>query len=348
MLLSLLALVVFSSRAVCDEELGFDLNIGNAINVFANYGDLCQVIRVISTEFDHDSDEDTTESSEKDTDTFAEKNLKVFKNATSYEVKISDSFDDMMDIVFCDTSEELFERYFEGFQIEGTNKSWKAFMGDWDTYEILKTFGIYDISQDHCCYVLVKLAKTHETRQLAPLINITLKDYIQRSVDELNANNTANIRQFMKEYGTHYIESYSKGNAIYQVFKYKRARYTSIKNDIRRRGRGKKWTEDTLRYYFSSFFLKQIGNIKVASGNTTVEKWARKNLKDSQYLFSRPTLFKLYYSPILVYKLKNLLDNGALLSMKLKTLKPLFKDTEKRDKYVEIVENDLKLWETNI
>ena len=42
-----------------------------------------------------------------------------------------------------------------------------------------------------------------------------------------------------------------------------------------------------------------------------------------------------------------MLDNGALLGLGLKILRPLFKDKYKRDKYAEIVENDLKLWEVN-
>jgi torso-like protein len=95
-------------------------------------------------------------------------------------------------------------------------------------------------------------------------------------------------------------------------------------------------------YVLMSTFYKQV-----ASGNKTVEEWARKNLRDSQYLYSRPSLLKLHYSPNLAYKLNEMLDNGALLGLNLKTLKPLFKDRNKSQKYAEVVENDLQLWEIN-
>lgn len=85
----------------------------------------------------------------------------------------------------------------------------------------------------------------------------------------------------------------------------------------------------------------------MASGNKRIEEWARDNLRDSQYLFSRPSLLRLYYNAKLAIMLNDMLDNGALLGLGLKILRPLFKDKYKRDKYAEIVENDMKLWEVN-
>lgn len=87
---------------------------------------------------------------------------------------------------------------------------------------------------------------------------------------------------------------------------------------------------------------------QLASGNKAIETWARQNLRDSQYLYSRPSLLRLHYSPHLAYKLINVLDNAALIGINLKTLKPLFKDRRKAEMYAEIVENDMKLWEINV
>lgn len=42
-----------------------------------------------------------------------------------------------------------------------------------------------------------------------------------------------------------------------------------------------------------------------------------------------------------------MMDDGALLGLNLKTLKPIFEDKETGDMFAEIVENDLKLWEVN-
>lgn len=98
-------------------------------------------------------------------------------------------------------------------------------------------------------------------------------------------------------------------------------------------------------YVYSSHYIKSLPQI--ASGNKTIETWARSNLRDIQYLYSRPSLLRLHYNPVLVNKLNELMDNGALLGLGLKTLRPLFKDKHKADKYAEIVENDLLLWEIN-
>lgn len=55
----------------------------------------------------------------------------------------------------------------------------------------------------------------------------------------------------------------------------------------------------------------------------------------------------MYYNPGLLSKLNELMDSGALMGIGLKTLRPIFKDQYKADKYAEIVENDLQLWENN-
>ncbi|CAH0719161.1 unnamed protein product, partial [Brenthis ino] len=334
----LLFLVVFVCCGLCGSEegdLGYSLRIGNAIDVFANYGDLSQVTQVVSADYE---DSDMVEP-------FREKNIKVFDNVTSKESP-GDAMVDM-NILLCETFEDLLTTYFQNFNIEGTEKPWKAFLGDWIHDEIMRTFGIeFDFKPDNCCYVLVKLSKVHKSVQMDSTKDVRVKAYVQREIDRLNASDTTSVRRFMKSYGTHYIDSYVTGNFIYQVFKYKRSGYNLLKSYIRLRER-RKMNSDNLRFYFSSYFLKQVGDIRIASGNKTIEEWARDNLRDSQYLYSRPSLLRLHYNSVLAFKLNKMLDNGALLGLGLKILRPLFKDRYKRDKYGEIVENDMKLWEIN-
>lgn len=337
----LLFFVVLFCSVACDSEeddLGYSLTIGNSIDVFANYGDLSQVTQVVSADYEgYDSREMIVP--------FNERNIRVFVNATS-QATFSDGITDM-DVLLCETFEDLLNAYFRSFRIQGTDKPWKAFMGDWIHDEIMRTFGIeYDTKPDNCCFVLVKLTKRRKTEQLNDLNQVAVKDYVLRAVEDLNASSTAEVRRFMRSYGTHYIDSYVTGNFIYQVFKYKRTGFNLLRSYIRLRNSRKAKT-DNLRFYFSSYFLKQVGDIRIASGNKTVESWARNNLRDIQYLYSRPSLLRLHYNPVLVNRLNELMDNGALLGLELKTLRPLFKDKRKGDKFAEIVENDLQLWEIN-
>lgn len=90
-------------------------------------------------------------------------------------------------------------------------------MGDWIPDEIMRTFGIDYESKPDCCFVMVKLTKTHKSEQLGNLRGVALKDYVVRAIDKLNVSDTAEVRRFMRSYGTHYIDSYKTGNFIYQV-----------------------------------------------------------------------------------------------------------------------------------
>ncbi|XP_041968912.1 torso-like protein [Aricia agestis] len=336
MFLSRRAVVLLSLCCVCcDEDLGYTLTIGNAIDVFANYGDLSQVTQVVSADYDDN------EGSEP----FREKNIRLFENISSRQTPGDSHFD--MNIQLCETFDDLLAVYFKNFKIEGTDKPWKAFLGDWILDEIMRTFGIeYDARPDNCCYVLVKLTKVHTAVQVESMERVRVREYVQRAVNSLNVSDGVAIRQFMKSYGTHYIESFATGNFIYQVFKYKRSGYNRLKAYIRLREKHQ-INSDSLRFYFSSYFLKQVGDIRIASGNKVIEEWARDNLRDSQYLFSRPSLLRLHFNPILAFKLNEMLDNGALLSLSLRTLKPLFKDEYKGRVFAEYVENDMRLWEIN-
>ncbi|KAG6440353.1 hypothetical protein O3G_MSEX001185 [Manduca sexta] len=257
----MLVLLLLFCVALCgceDGDLGYSLNIGNAIDVFANYGDLSQVTQVVSADYEGEDARDASVP-------FSEKNLRVFLN-----VKSSFKYGDRegitgMEVLLCETFEDLLNVYFQNFKIEGTDKPWKAFMGDWIPDEIMRTFGIeYDANPENCCYVLVKLTKKHKTVEVKEnLRGAVVKDYVAMAVNELNVSDASEVRRFMKSYGTHYIESYITGNSIYQVFKYKRGGYNMLRAYIRVRNL-RPWIPDNLRFYFSSYYLKQVGDIRVS------------------------------------------------------------------------------------
>lgn len=88
--------------------------------------------------------------------------------------------------------------------------------------------------------------------------------------------------------------------------------------------------------------------LQVASGNKTVENWATKRLRVHYYIFSYPSLLKLHGEPSLLRSLDTLLGNEALLQLELKTLSPAFKDVKKKKWFEEVIDNYLKLWESNM
>lgn len=49
------------------------------------------------------------------------------------------------------------------------------------------------------------------------LLDITVKDYINKAIEKLNISDASAVRKFMRSYGTHYIDSFVTGNSMYQV-----------------------------------------------------------------------------------------------------------------------------------
>lgn len=100
--------------------------------------------------------------------------------------------------------------------------------------------------------------------------------------------------------------------------------------------------------YFAPWYSEHIGSIRSASGNSTVEKWASRKLRLSYYLFTYSSLLKLHGNGNMLRSLDELLENEAILHMELRSLDAIFKEPVKRRWFQEILNNYLKLWESNM
>lgn len=132
-----------------------------------------------------------------------------------------------------------------------------------------------------------------------------------------------------------------------QVFVYSRQNYQQIKERLKTRGVAALSRLD-LYNYFAPWYAEHLGQIRAASGNTTVEQWAQRKLRLSYYIFTYVSLLKLHGNGNLLRQLDNILGNEAILSLDLKALTPLFKEPKKREWFQEIIDNYLKLWEINM
>lgn len=196
--------------------------------------------------------------------------------------------------------------------------------------------------------MLVRVSRFRETAKLSDLPgNIAVEDVVYDAIQEAAIGDTASIADFIRKYGSHYIASYITGNSLYQVFVFSRTAYSMIKERLKSKGVAD-ITAKELEGYFSPWHAKHIGQIKVASGNKTVENWATKRLRVHYYIFSYPSLLKLHGEPSLLRSLDTLLGNEALLQLELKTLSPAFKDVKKKKWFEEVIDNYLKLWESNM
>lgn len=132
-----------------------------------------------------------------------------------------------------------------------------------------------------------------------------------------------------------------------QVFVYSRTVYNRIKERLKTKGVADLSSVE-LGNYFSPWYTEHIGQIKVASGNKTVEQWALRRLRVHYYIFTYPSLLKLHGDPSLLKVLNGLLENEAMLQLQMKTLAPAFKNPRKRMWFEETIDNYLKLWENNL
>ncbi|XP_072945299.1 torso-like protein isoform X1 [Epargyreus clarus] len=333
----LLAVALCRAATTLDSELA----VGKSINIFMRYGYLSICMRVVPRN---------------DTDgwVFREPTVSVFRDVERYAIAPKPRhakrlFDGDFHMEFCDNLKQLLQAYFRDFSFERLERPWRAFTAGWPTDIMARNLGINSsfINGDHC-YVLVRVSRFRETAKLGDLpSNIDVDDVVFDAIQDTEIGDTVSVADFIRKYGSHYIASYITGNSLYQVFVFSRNVYSMIKDRLKSKGVAD-ITAKELEGYFSPWQAKHIGQIKVASGNKTVENWAIKRLRVHYYIFSYPSLLKLHGEPALLRNLDTLLGNEALLQLELKTLSVAFKDTKKKKWFEEVIDNYLKLWESNM
>ncbi|XP_011547805.3 torso-like protein isoform X1 [Plutella xylostella] len=335
--LTVLLLAVALTRAA--STLDSELDVGKAINIFMRYGYLSICMRVVPR--------NDTESW-----VFREPTVRVFRHAARAQApgpRAAALFHGDFHMEFCDNLKQLLQAYFRDFSFERLERPWRAFTAGWPPHITARNLGINAsyVTGDHC-YVLVRVSRYRETAKLKDLPNnIPVEDVVYEAINESTIGDTASIADFIRKYGSHYIASYITGNSLYQVFVFSRAVYSRIKERVKSKGIADIPPAE-MTNFFSPFFAEHVGEVKVASGNKTVESWAMKRLRVHYYIFSYPSLLKLHGEPALLKNLDTLLGNEALLQLDLKTLSPAFKDTKKRKWFEEVIDNYLKLWESNM
>jgi len=231
------------------------------------------------------------------------------------------------------------------------DKPWEAFTGGWFPDNAARKLGINtSFIQGDYSYVLVRVVRFRETGRLNTEIPVhqPLEQDVRSRVNQLQIGNMTSVVRFMEEVGTHYVNSYTTGNSLYQVFVYSRKNYSMIKERIKSKGLNGLSKLD-LYNYFAPWFAAHLGQIRSASANATVERWANRKLQYEYYVVKYVTLLKLHGNSTLLRSLDSLLGNDAILQLDLKSLKPIFREEpEKESWYHEVLDNNMKLWELNM
>lgn len=318
-------------------------HLGGAINLFSRYGYLSISMRVVPR---NDTNPHWI---------FREPTVDIFRDVSSQALPVHSSgtsslvFHGDFHMEFCDNLRQLLQAYFRDFVFERLDRPWRAFTASWSRTAMARHLGINTsyVTGQHC-YVLVRVARHRVTAKLGPKPpKWQLEDFVAQEVDKVQVGDAASVTDFVRSFGSHYIASYVTGNSLYQVFVYSPPIYRNIKERFQTKGVSD-LSNAELTSFFSPWSAEHIGNIQVASGNTTVEEWATENLRVHFYLFTYTSLLKLHENASLLRKLDSLLGNEALLQLNLRTLSPAFKDSVKKQWFHEVIDNYLKLWEVNM
>ncbi|XP_055904550.1 torso-like protein [Eupeodes corollae] len=337
----LLALFVLAGDLCFGGSHESQLRIGKAINIFVRYGYLSISMKVISYN---------------DTERwlFKEPTKTIYKNldllTETREENVPGIFHGDFHMEFCDNRRQLYQAYFRDFTIERLDKPWEAFTAGWHADVAAKKLGINTsfIRGDYS-YVLVRVVRFRETGKLKTDIppNQSLQPDVAHRIQTLKIGNLTSAVKFMESFGTHYINSYTTGNSLYQVFVYNRKNYQIIKDRLKTKGIGG-LTKPDLHDFFAPWYAEHLGQIRTASGNATVERWARRKLLYEYYVFKYGTLLKLHGNGTLLRSLDTLLGNEAILQLDLKSLNVMFANADKKKWFEEVLDNYLKLWEVNM
>jgi torso-like protein len=128
---------------------------------------------------------------------------------------------------------------------------------------------------------------------------------------------------------------------------YQPAVYTKIKDRLKKEGISG-LSSFELSGYFSPWHAVQMGKIQSASGNRTVTEWAEENLLTSFYLYTYPSLLRLHGDADKLRQLDALLLNEAVLQLDLRTVTPIFNEPRQRYFFDKTLDNQIKLWESNM
>ncbi|XP_043287478.1 torso-like protein [Venturia canescens] len=186
----------------------------------------------------------------------------------------------------CNNLDELFHGFFRGLEVEGVSKPWHIFSEKWAQNEIADYFGIHQhsyLDDDRYCYLLVTIDRIRDSQGIAsPLEDLHLDEAVVKNIGSMDDS------EFQINFGSHYIDSYSTGNSVYQILVFEKHFYEIFNST----------SEDSKLQYVIDLATKHAnvlyyGTIKTSSGNRTVEAWANENSYIEKNTHAYASLFDL-------------------------------------------------------
>jgi len=258
-----------------------------------------------------------------------------------------------IEISLCDDIAELKEAYFRSFKAEGIAQPHKLYTGSWRTPTMAKYLGIsIDVLDGDSGFVLVKLVKNSGSMDVDSR-NLRLSRGAAQAAGAVRAGDENSVLNFVMNYGSHYIRSVTIGDAIYQVLALTKEQMNALKasaGGVRRLN-----INDWNRLYdnhLAPWKVRETGNVRVASGDVRLQRFAEEQLRVNAQFGSYPDLVNaLTKNPANAQMLEELgRDTTAVVAVDFASLKSYVGNgnIQSREYYDEIIDTHSALWEANL
>ena len=259
----------------------------------------------------------------------------------------TNQFQDQFQIYFCDDLEDLMKHYFHDFQADGVAEPYRLFTGSWRIPTTMKYFGLSEsVVKSNAGYVLVKLAKPRATISVEG--SMVLNEDAQEALDNIQVGNRKSVEDFVQDFGSHYIQSLTVGDAVYQILALDRSDYVRVKNDVLVEKKVRNF-DQIYEEYLAPWIVKENGRILAASGDPNVGAFLASKAVNRLQFSTYPSIFQIRKEPGLLEDLEQLTsDTTAVIGLNFQSLGSLLPTIEQQEYYKEIVNTELALWEVNI
>ena len=239
------------------------------------------------------------------------------------------------------------KHYFHDFSAEGVRDPHRLYTGSWRTPTIVKYFGLSDATlHSDAGFVLVKLEKPR--LEVKTEGSPVLKPDAGAAFSRIEVGNQQSVKDFVENYGSHYIRSLTIGDAVYQILALDRQHYNRAKNDVLVEKKVSDFTE-IYENYLAPWIVKENGRVQAASGDDRVAEFLDERVVMKTQFSSYPSIFEIRKNARLLTELESLTRNTeAVISLAFRSIGALLPTVQAQDYYNEIVNTLLALWEVNI
>ena len=208
-----------------------------------------------------------------------------------------------------------------------------------------------DVLDGDSSFVLVKLLKNAGSIDVDGR-SLSLSAGPAQAANSVRAGDADSVHNFVQKFGSHYLQSVTVGDAIYQVIALTKDNMMALKANV---GQGPININDWSRIYdtfLAPWKVRETGDIRVASGDVQLTRFVEQELRlNAQFGSYGDLVGSLISNPEKVRMLEQLgRDTKAIIGVNFASLKPWVGggNIQIREYYDEIVDTNSALWEANL